>query len=254
MLPAPGKRIYFISDFHLGAPNAAMSRQREKKVVAFLKEIEPTLDSLFILGDIFDFWFEYNKVIPKGYTRLLGSLAALSDKGIPIHVFTGNHDLWMRGYFEEELGIKVYHQPEVFRWNQHTFFIGHGDGLGPGDHGYKRLKKIFRNPICQWLFAKLHPDWGIGLANYFSRTSREATGSSEQHFLGADKEWLIQYCYRKLQQQPIDYFLFGHRHFPIDFTLNEKSRYVNVGDWIQHFSYAVYDGDTLQLITRPASA
>jgi UDP-2,3-diacylglucosamine pyrophosphatase LpxH len=166
----------------------------------------------------------------------------------------GNHDLWMRGYFEEELGIKVYHQPEVFRWNQHTFFIGHGDGLGPGDYGYKRLKKIFRNPICQWLFAKLHPDWGIGLANYFSRTSREATGSSEQHFLGADKEWLIQYCYRKLQQQPIDYFLFGHRHFPIDFTLNEKSRYVNVGDWIQHFSYAVYDGDTLQLITRPASA
>lgn len=254
MLPAPGKRIYFISDFHLGAPNAAMSRQREKKVVAFLKEIEPTLDSLFILGDIFDFWFEYNKVIPKGYTRLLGCLAALSDKGIPIHVFTGNHDLWMRGYFEEELGIKVYHQPKVFRWNQHTFFIGHGDGLGPGDHGYKRLKKIFRNPICQWLFAKLHPDWGIGLANYFSRTSREATGSSEQHFLGADKEWLIQYCFRKLQQQPIDYFLFGHRHFPIDFTLNEKSRYVNVGDWIQHFSYAVYDGDTLQLITRPASA
>lgn len=250
MVPAPGKKIYFISDFHLGAPNAASSRQREKKVVEFLKEIEPDLGVLFILGDIFDFWFEYNKVVPKGYTRLFGCLAALSDKGIPIHVFTGNHDLWMRGYFEEELGIQVYHQPKVFHWNQHTFFIGHGDGLGPGDYGYKRLKKIFRNPFCQWLFAKIHPDWGIGLANYFSRTSREATGSSDQHFLGADKEWLIQYCYRKLEEAPIDYFLFGHRHFPIDFTLNEKSRYINVGDWIRHFSYAVYDGTSLQLINR----
>ena len=254
MVPAPGKKVYFISDFHLGAPDAAKSLLREKKIVAFLKEIESDVDSLFILGDIFDFWFEYKTVVPKGFTRLLGSLAALSDKGVPIHVFTGNHDLWMRGYFEEELGVKVYHQPQLFQWNQHTFLIGHGDGLGPGDYGYKRLKKIFRNPFCQWLFAKVHPDWAIAIANYFSRASREATGADDQQFLGADQEWLIQYCYRKLEEQPIDYFLFGHRHFPIDFALNQKSRYINVGDWIQHFSYAVYNGATLELVTRPTSS
>ena len=147
MIPAPGKKIYFISDFHLGAPDRQQSRLRENKILSFLQSIEQDVDSLFILGDIFDFWFEYKKVVPKGFTRLLGKLAELSDKGIPIHVFTGNHDLWMRGYFEEELGIKVYHQPAIFTWNAQTFFIGHGDGLGPGDFGYKRLKKIFRNPV-----------------------------------------------------------------------------------------------------------
>ena len=238
MIPAPGKKIYFISDFHLGAPDMQQSRFREDKIVSFLHSIEGDVDSLFILGDIFDFWFEYKKVVPKGFTRLLGKLAALTDKGIPIHVFTGNHDLWMRGYFEEELGVKVYHQPAIFTWNEKTFFIGHGDGLGPGDFGYKRLKKIFRNPVCQWLFGQLHPDWGISLANYFSKASREATGSSDEHFLGADKEWLIQYCYRKLSEQRIDFFLFGHRHFPIDFALTETSRYINTGDWIRNFSYA----------------
>lgn len=248
MIPSPGKKIYFISDFHLGAPDMQQSRFREDKIVSFLHSIEGDVDSLFILGDIFDFWFEYKKVVPKGFTRLLGKLAALTDKGIPIHVFTGNHDLWMRGYFEEELGVKVYHQPAIFTWNEKTFFIGHGDGLGPGDFGYKRLKKIFRNPVCQWLFGQLHPDWGISLANYFSKTSREATGSSDQHFLGADKEWLIQYCYRKLSEQRIDFFLFGHRHFPIDFALTETSRYINTGDWIRNFSYAAYDGETLRLI------
>jgi UDP-2,3-diacylglucosamine hydrolase len=248
MIPAPGKKIYFISDFHLGAPNFTQSLVREKRVVEFLHAIEEDVDSLFILGDIFDFWFEYKQVVPKGYTRLLGRLAEMSDKGIPIHVFTGNHDLWMRGYFENELRIRVYQEPKIFEWSGKKFFIGHGDGLGPGDYGYKRLKKIFRHPVCQWMFRQLHPDMGIGLAQYFSRTSREATGNSDQHFLGAEKEWLIQYCYRKLEQHPIDYFIFGHRHFPIDFSLNERSRYINTGDWIRHFSYAVFNGESLQLI------
>jgi UDP-2,3-diacylglucosamine hydrolase len=252
MIPAPGKKIYFISDFHLGAPNYTQSLQRERKVVEFLHTIEEEVDSVFILGDIFDFWFEYKQVVPKGYTRLLGRLAEMSDRGIPIHVFTGNHDLWMRGYFENELRIRVYQEPRVFEWGGKKFFIGHGDGLGPGDKGYKRLKKIFRNPVCQWMFRQLHPDLSIGLAQYFSRSSREATGNSDQHFLGAENEWLIQYCYRKLQEQSIDYFIFGHRHLPIDFSLNDKSRYINTGDWIRHFSYAVYNGETLQLVVPTA--
>jgi len=155
--------------------------------------------------------------------------------------------MWMRGYFEKELNIPVYHHPKVFEWNGKRFYIGHGDGLGPGDHGYKFLKKIFRNPLCQWLFGLLHPSWGIGLANYFSRKSREKTGTSDQHFLGEENEWLIIYCKEMLTKEHFDYLVFGHRHYPIDFKLNEKSRYINLGDWIRNFTYASFDGTEVQL-------
>ena len=241
------KKIFFLSDFHLGAPDHTSSLIREKKVVAFLESIRHQASEIFIVGDIFDFWFEYTKVVPKGYVRLLGKLAELSDSGIPIHVFVGNHDMWMSGYFEEELKIPVYHQPKTFEWNGKKFFIGHGDGLGPGDHGFKFIKKIFRSKVCQWLFGQLHPSWGIGLANYFSRKSREKTGTADEHFLGADKEWLILFCKEVLQKDFYDYFIFGHRHYPIDFALTDQSRYINLGDWIRTYTYASFDGKEVQL-------
>lgn len=243
----PQQKIYFLSDFHLGAPDHEQSLVREKKVVAFLDSIKDSAAMIFIVGDIFDFWYEYKQVVPKGYVRLLGKLAELTDRGISIHCFVGNHDMWMRGYFEKELNIPVYHHPKVFEWNGKRFYIGHGDGLGPGDHGYKFLKKVFRNPLCQWLFGLLHPSWGIGLANYFSRKSREKTGTSDQHFLGEENEWLIIYAKEMLQKEHFDFLVFGHRHYPIDFTLNEKSRYINLGDWIRNFTYASFDGTDVQL-------
>lgn len=241
------KKIFFLSDFHLGAPDHTSSLVREKKIVAFLESIRHEASQIFIVGDIFDFWFEYTKVVPKGYVRLLGKLAELSDSGISIHVFVGNHDMWMSGYFEEELNIPVYHHPKTFEWNGKKFFIGHGDGLGPGDHGFKFIKKIFRSRSCQWLFGQLHPSWGIGLANYFSRKSREKTGTADEHFLGADKEWLIIFCKEVLQKEFYDYFIFGHRHYPIDFALTDQSRYINLGDWIRTFTYASFDGNEVQL-------
>ncbi len=240
-------KIYFLSDFHLGAPNYADSLLREKKVVAFLESIRHKAAEIFIVGDIFDFWYEYKKVIPKGFTRLLGKLAELSDSGILIHVFVGNHDMWMKGYFEKELNISVYHQPKEFEWAKKRFFIGHGDGLGPGDHGYKFIKKIFRNPICQWLFGFLHPDWGIALANYFSRKSREKTGASDEIFLSEENEWLFIYCKEILQHNSYDYFIFGHRHLPLDCKLSDNSRYINLGDWIRNFTYADFDGSDVKL-------
>lgn len=243
----PQQKIYFLSDFHLGAPDYEQSLVREKKVVTFLDSIKDSAAMIFIVGDIFDFWYEYKQVVPKGYVRLLGKLAELTDRGVAIHFFVGNHDMWMRGYFEKELNIPVYHHPKVFEWNGKRFYIGHGDGLGPGDHGYKFLKKIFRNPLCQWLFGLLHPSWGIGLANYFSRKSREKTGTSDQHFLGEENEWLIIYCKEMLAKEHFDYLVFGHRHYPIDFKLNEKSRYINLGDWIRNFTYASFDGTEVQL-------
>jgi len=242
-------KIYFASDLHLGTPSKILSAEREKRFVQWLDDIRHDAEEIFLVGDLFDFWHEYTTVVPKGFVRLQGKIAELSDAGISIHVFTGNHDLWMYGYFEEELGVKVYRQPITREWNGKQFFIGHGDGLGPSDHGYKFIKKVFANPACQFLFKWLHPDIGVGVASYFSRKSRY--GNNTQHkkevFMGEDKEWLVQYCQRVLTRQPIDYFVFGHRHLPLDISLNGKSRYINLGDWLDYSSYAVFDGTDLKL-------
>ena len=241
------KKIYFLSDFHLGAPDHEASILREKRIVKFLDEIKNETSHIFIVGDLFDFWYEYKKVVPKGFVRILGKLAELSDKGIVIKFFVGNHDMWMNGYFENELGIEVFHEPEEFEFNGKKFLIGHGDGLGPGDHRYKFIKKVFRNKFSQWLFGFLHPATGIGLADYMSRKSRASTGKNDEHFLGEEKEWLIIFCKQMLEKKHYDFFIFGHRHFPIDFKLNENSRYINLGDWIKYNSYAVFDGKNVEL-------
>lgn len=246
---ANGKKIYFLSDFHLGAPNVIASREREVQLVQFLNQAKLDAAAIFIVGDIFDFWFEYKTVVPKGFVRLLGCLAEISDAGIPLHIFTGNHDLWMKDYLTEELNAKVYFEPKQFEFAGKQFFIGHGDGLGPGDKGYKFIKKIFTNPLCQWLFGWLHPDWGIQLANYFSGKSRAKTGSSDEHFLGEDNEWLIVYTKQKATEMNVDYFIFGHRHFAIDFKINEATRYINLGDWIRLYTYGVFDGTEMQLLS-----
>jgi UDP-2,3-diacylglucosamine hydrolase len=247
MVLPQNKKIYFLSDFHLGAPDHATSLVREKRIVKFLDKIKSDAVQIFIAGDLFDFWFEYKKVVPKGFVRILGKLAELTDSGIIIHFFVGNHDMWMDGYFEKELCVKVYHHPAEFELNGKKFFIGHGDGLGPGDHRYKLIKKVFRNKFSRWLFGVLHPHSGIGLANYFSRKSRAITGLIDERFLGEEKEWLIIFSKQILKKKHFDYFIFGHRHLPLDFKLNNQSRYINLGDWIKYNSYAVFDGENAEL-------
>jgi UDP-2,3-diacylglucosamine hydrolase len=242
------KKIYFLSDFHLGAPDAKSSLEREKKICRFLDIAKEDASVIFIVGDLFDFWFEYSTVVPKGYVRILGKLAELTDSGIAIHFFVGNHDMWMKNYFQSELNIPVYFEPKEFEFNNKKFLVGHGDGLGPGDTGYKMMKKVFRNPVCQWMFGVMPPHMGIGLANYFSRKSRAKTGQVDEVFLGEDNEWLIIYCKEVLKQKQYDYFIFGHRHLPIDFTLEGGSRYINLGEWIKYYSYAVFDGEKLELL------
>ena len=250
---ATSKKVYFLSDFHLGAPNAVESRKREDRLVRFLQDARKDAGVIFIVGDIFDFWFEYKTVVPKGFVRILGTLAQMADEGIQLHIFTGNHDLWMQDYLSKELNAKLYFEPQQFTIQNKQFLIGHGDGLGPGDNGYKRLKKIFTNPLCQWLFRWLHPDAGIQLANYFSRKSRAKTGNADELFLGEDKEWLILYAKEQAKTMAVDYFIFGHRHYAIDLKINEKSRYINLGDWIRLNTYAVFDGKDLQLLTWEAT-
>lgn len=242
-----GKKIYFASDNHLGAPTKQASFPREKKFVAWLDSIKDDAAAIFLLGDLFDFWFEYKTVVPKGFTRTLGKLAEISDSGIPIYYFVGNHDLWMNGYFEEELNIPVFHQPREFSFNEKTFFIGHGDGLGPSDKGYKRMKKVFTNPSSKWLFRWLHPDIGMRLGHYFSVKNKLISGDEDAKFLGNDHEWLVQYSKRKLDTRHYDFFVFGHRHLPLEIELNSNSRYFNLGDWISHYTYGVFDGKEFQL-------
>ena len=244
------KKIYFLSDFHLGAPDAQSSLKREKLVIDFLEEIRHDASVIFIVGDMFDFWYEYRKVVPKGHVRLLGKLAEITDSGIQVHFFVGNHEMWMNDYFEKELNIRTYFEPKSFEFAGRKFLVGHGDGLGPGDRGYKMLKKVFRNPVCQWLFGIFPPYIGMGLANYFSRKSREATGKHEEVFLGEENEWLVTYSKEVLQHTHYDYLVFGHRHLPIDISLNGGSRYINLGDWIRYFTYAVFDGQHLTLHSR----
>jgi UDP-2,3-diacylglucosamine hydrolase len=244
-----GKKIYFSSDNHLGAPNPEASMPREKKFVRWLDSIKDDAAAIFLLGDLFDFWFEYKTVVPKGFVRVLGKLAELSDSGIPIYFFVGNHDLWMRDYFEKELNITTYRDSKEFEFNGKTFLIGHGDGKGPGDKGYKRMKKVFTNPFFKWLFRWLHPEIGMRLAQYLSVKNKIISGDEDKKFLGEENEWLAQYARRKLETKHYDYFVFGHRHLPMEIELGPNSTYFNLGDWITHYTYGEFDGDTFRIAT-----
>ncbi|HTL80474.1 MAG TPA: UDP-2,3-diacylglucosamine diphosphatase [Bacteroidia bacterium] len=242
----PSGKIYFASDFHLGAPDHASSVARERKITAWMDSIKPDCAELFLVGDLFDAWFEYKRVVPKGFTRLLGKISEFSDAGIPVHIFSGNHDMWMFGYVEEECGAKLYHAPITREWNGKKFFIGHGDGLGPGDGMYKFMKAGFRNKFLQWCYARLHPNFAVRLAQKISlRGFTKKEGELVYH--GDEKELLMQFCKQKLKETHFDYFIFGHRHIPIDKECGPNSRYINLGDWIKPCSYAVFDGEKVEL-------
>jgi UDP-2,3-diacylglucosamine hydrolase len=246
---APGKKIFFASDFHLGVPDHASSLVREKRVVQWLNTIAPQAHAIYLLGDIFDFWFEYGKAIPKGFIRLQGKLAELRDSGVPIYFFTGNHDMWMFNYFPDEMGIVIYREPQLLEVNNHRLLIGHGDGLGPGDQTYKLLKKIFNSAVCQWLFARIHPNLGIRIAQYWSRQSRINNIKMEEKFEGEEKEYLLSYCRELEKTKHHDYYIFGHRHLPLDLKVGNHSRYINLGEWVRHNTYAEYDGIDVTLKT-----
>jgi UDP-2,3-diacylglucosamine hydrolase len=212
-----------------------------------LTSIENDASEIYLVGDLFDFWFEYKHAIPKGFVRLQGKIAQLCDSGIPVHVFIGNHDMWMFDYLPKELGVKMHREPIRKKFNGKEFLIGHGDGLGPGDHGYKFIKKVFANPLCQWLFARIHPNLGIGMANYWSGRSRKANRDSDEKFLGEDKEFLVVYSNEYLQKEHIDYFIFGHRHLPLEIEVGKSSKYINLGEWINYNTYGVFDGEKFRL-------
>ena len=248
ILLRPQKKVYFISDHHFGLDTAVSGKEREKSFVDWLEKIKTDAQAVFILGDMFDAWFEYKKAVPKGFVRVLGKLAELTDAGVAVHFFVGNHDMWIRDYFTAELNIPVYFEPQVFQIQHKNFLLGHGDGLGPGDKSYKRLKKLFRNPVAQFFFRWLHPDLGLPLIKYFSQKNKLISGEYDHVFHGKDKEYLFLYAQNYLKKNPaIDYFVFGHRHLPLEIPVDNGSIYFNTGDWLHHFSYVVFDGQKPEL-------
>jgi UDP-2,3-diacylglucosamine hydrolase len=250
----PGQRIYFASDMHLGAPTEADSLLREKSLIRWLERVHHDAAVIYLVGDVFDFWFEYRNVIPKGFIRFQGKLAELRDKGVRLELFTGNHDMWLFDYFTDTLGIPVHRAPIRRTYFGKELLIGHGDGLGPGDHSYKVLKRIFANKACQWAFRWLHPDVGMWIAHQWSRRSRlHNIARNEDVFLG-DREYLLAYCKEYLRQLHMDYFVFGHRHLPLDIDLGQGSRYLNLGEWLRFRSYAVMDENGMQLCYWEPSA
>jgi len=240
-------KTYFASDFHLGVPRHAESLKREKKITSWLDEIKEDAKSIYLLGDIFDFWFEYKAVVPKGFVRLLGKLAELSDSGTNIFIIKGNHDLWMHDYLPKEVGVQIIKDKTILNENGKKIFLAHGDGLGPGDFGYKIIKKVFANKVCQWLFSRLHPNFGFSIAQFWSKRSRIENNKNDEHFLGEEKEWLVSYCKEKQKENPMDYYIFGHRHLPLEIEIDIKAKYINLGDWVNHNSYAVFDGESVML-------
>ena len=239
--------IYFASDLHLGMQPLDDSLRREKLFVQWLDEISDKAKELWLLGDIFDYWFEYKKVVPRGFTRFLGKLATLSDSGVKIHLITGNHDIWIFDYLSKETGIEVHREPVIRNWNNQKFHLGHGDGLGKGDWNYKLLQSMFKNRILQWFYARFHPNGSTSFAHWWSRKSRMKLGAFE-NFKNADHEHQVQYARKSIVDEPdVAYFIFGHRHIPFDIRISEKSRVICLGDWIGNFTYGVFDGTDFKL-------
>lgn len=241
------KKIYFASDMHLGMHPEADSREREKKLVDWLRSIEEDVAELWLLGDIFDYWFEHKKVVPRGFVRFIGKLAELADQGVPIHIFTGNHDVWFFDYFPKEIGAVIHRDPVIWSFGQRTFYLSHGDGLTKKDRGYLFIKSIFRSKFLQWWWARLHPNGSAAFAQWWSKKSRY--GKEMVHpFKGEEEEEQLIFARKMLEQNPeIDYFLFGHRHIPYDVEIAKEKRVICLGDWISSFSYAVFDGVELKL-------
>ena len=249
--------VHLASDLHLGAPGYETSPERERSFIQWMRHAargegfatDAQATEIHLVGDVFDFWYEYRKVVPKGGVRLMGAIAELTDEGLPVHFHVGNHDMWTFGYLEEELGVTVHRTPALFEWDGLTCMVGHGDGLGPGDAGYRRLKRLFTSRFCQRAFRRLHPDLGVALAQAWSRKSREQSVHPmgewhHEHLLQFATNWVAAFPEKDVQA-----FIFGHRHLPLDMPIpNSTSRYINTGDWLHHRSSVLVQNGCVQLI------
>lgn len=240
-----GNKTYFVSDVHLGAPALRNNKERENLFVSFLDKIKDDAGEIFLMGDIFDFWFEYKKVVPRGFVRTLGKIAEITDSGIPVHFFTGNHDVWVFDYLPEEIGVIVHRDPMEITINDKIFYLSHGDGHDPKDKGYLFLKRLFTNKAAQFLFTRLHPNFALWLGHEWSKKSRISKGLDPE--ISSNEEPLVDYAIQYAKNNKVDFLIFGHRHIMLEKDIKPDAKVVFLGDWIHYFSYAVFDGDKLEL-------
>lgn len=238
--------IYFVSDVHLGAPALKNNRERELLFAQWLDEIKYNVAELYLMGDIFDFWFEYKKVIPRGFSRILGRLADIADSGVPVHIFAGNHDLWLKDYLAEELGATIHHTQCIKEIRGKSFFLAHGDGLDVKDKGYLFLKKLFTSKPLQWLFARIHPNAAFYLAHKWSAYSRLSKSDYQDDFM-VNQDEMYKFAADFLKTKQVDYFVMGHRHRMVNKQMEGNASFVLLGDWINSFSYGVFDGENFKL-------
>ncbi len=247
VLKDQGKKAYFVSDVHLGAPALKNNKERELAFTDWLNSIKDSASHLFLMGDIFDFWFEYKTVVPRGFVRTLGKIAEIADSGVEVHFFTGNHDVWVFDYLPNEIGMSLHRDEYKTELMGKKFYLAHGDGLDPTDKGYLFLKKIFTSKTLQWMFARIHPNFSLSFGHRWSKHSRISKGIVGEGFRGIENEGMFIFAESVLQNEPFDYFVFGHRHAMVDSPIGENSRYINLGDWIHYYSYGVFDGDKFEL-------
>jgi len=241
------KNVYFASDFHLGRDSLHTSAEREVLICQWLQDIKTTAEKIYLVGDLFDYWYEYRRVIPRGNDLFKSTLLQLRREGIPIEIFTGNHDLWMGDYFEQDLDIRVHKNPITVQHHNKSIHIGHGDGLGPGDHGYKFLKSIFSNRLCQWAFSRLHPNFALAFMDFCSKLG-DKNQTERDRFVSFDQEWLVQFVETNHKSLNCDYYLYGHRHIPIIYDLSTgNSTYYNIGEWMNQYTYGVLENGELSL-------
>lgn len=243
------KNIYFISDAHLGSWAVDHRRMQERRLVRFLDNIKDKAAAVYMLGDMFDFWYEWKNVVPKGYTRFLGKVSELTDMGVEVHFFTGNHDIWAFDYLRRECGVVMHYEPLTVELYGKEFYLAHGDGMGDPDRKFKLIRSIFHNRTCQWLFSHLlHPDWAMSFGLNWAMHSRLKREGAEPPYMGEDKEHLVLYTKEYMKTHPnIDYYIYGHRHVELDLFLTAQTRMMILGDWIGQFTYAQWDGKTLLL-------
>lgn len=237
------KNIYFLSDAHLGSLAIEHRRMQERRLVRFLDDIKEKASAIYLLGDMFDFWYEYKYVVPRGYTRFLGKLSELTDMGVEVHYFTGNHDIWAYDYLAKECGVTLHTKPLTTEIYDKVFFIAHGDGLGDGDKKFKLIRDIFHNRLCQRLFSAVHPRWGMWFGLQWAKHSRLKRKEGEPPYMGDDKEQLVLFTKDYMKgHADVDYYIYGHRHIELDLQLTKRVRMMIIGDWISHFTYVVFDG------------
>ena len=241
--------VYFISDAHLGCRAIEHQRTQQRRLTRFLDQIKDKAEAVYMLGDMFDFWFEYRQVVPRGFTRFLGKVSELTDSGVEVHWFVGKHDMWMTDYLECECGVTIHREPCLVEIYGKEFYLSHGHhvDIAPGDWRTRLMFRMFESTFVRRMATLIHPDLFVDFGLNWARHSRmRHMAQGEEPYKGEHDERMVTFAKQYLATHPsVNYFLFGHRHIELDLMLTHECRLLILGEWYSHFTYVSFDGSTL---------